>query len=241
MIGKIPLWFVCAPFPKSGASTFTRLLVEYHLFNKRDPALFDTDIHGATLESFFPDRAQTINLSTTTGQIAPFDRLLEMGTQPRIVEICSPAHQLFLSQARDIGFFEEAQKNGFDPVICFVSNGARMSIEAGTRIQAIWRRVPVVPVVNEAFVRLGAKINDHLDAFPSGRSFQVPQMEPMLQSTMAMPRFSLSEFLRKPPAADEMSLIVRADLRSWVTRVFMQFRSYELRKLMDEAAFLMKA
>jgi hypothetical protein len=38
-----------------------------------------------------------------------------------------------------------------------------------------------------------------------------------------------------------MSLVVRADLRSWITRVFTQFRSYELRKLMDESAFLTKA
>jgi len=239
--GQIPLWFVCAPFPKSGASTFTRLFIDYQLYNQRTPLLFDTDVHGTTLESFFPELAQTIDLSTTIGQIALFDKLLEAGSEPRIVEICTPAHQLFLAQARDIGFFEEAEKNGFDPVILFVSNGTRIAIEAGNRMQAIWRRVPVIPVVNENFVRLGTKINDHLDAFPSGRSFQIPAMEPMLHPVVSQTRFSISGFLRMPPTADEMSLIVRADLRSWITRIFTQFRSYELRKLMDEADLLMKA
>jgi hypothetical protein len=239
--GKVPLWFICAPFPKSGASTFTRLLVDYHLFNRRSFSLFDTDVHGQTLEQFFPDIAQTIDLATTPGQIALFDKLLEAGTQARIVEICAPAHQLFLVQARDIGFFEESEKNGFEPAILFISNGKRAAIEAGTRLQTIWRRVPVIPVVNEGFVRLGSKINDHLDAFPVGRSFQVPPMEPMLQSTIAQPDFSLSDFLRQPPAADEMSLVVRADLRSWITRVFTQLRSHELRKAMDESVYLMKA
>lgn len=241
MSARVPLWFVCAPFPKSGASTFTRLLVDYHLYNKRDLSLFDTDVHSQTLESFFPDLAQTIDLSTTPGQIALFDKLLEAGSQARIVEICAPAHQLFLSQVRDIGFFEEAEKNGFEPMILFVSNGKRLAIDAGTRLQAIWRRVPVIPVVNEGFVRLGTKINDHLEAFPAGRSFQVPILEPLLQTAIAMPGFSLSAFLRKPPAVDEMSLVVRADLRSWITRVFTQFRSHELRKALDESHYLLKS
>ena len=241
MSTRVPLWFVCAPFPKCGASTFTRLLVDYHLFNTRSLSLFDTDVHGQTLENFFPDLAQTIDLSTTPGQIALFDRLLEPGPQARIVEICAPAHQLFLSQARDIGFFEEAEKNHFEPVILFISNGARVAIEAGTRMQSIWRRVPVIPVVNEGFVRLGTKINDHLDAFPSGRSFQVPLLEPLLKNAIATPGFSLSGFLTKPPAVDEMSLVVRADLRSWITRVFTQFRSHELRKALDESNYLLKS
>jgi hypothetical protein len=198
-------------------------------------------VHSQTLESFFPDLAQTIDLSTTPGQIALFDKLLEAGSQARIVEICAPAHQLFLSQVRDIGFFEEAEKNGFEPMILFVSNGKRLAIDAGTRLQAIWRRVPVIPVVNEGFVRLGTKINDHLEAFPAGRSFQVPILEPLLQTAIAMPGFSLSAFLRKPPAVDEMSLVVRADLRSWITRVFTQFRSHELRKALDESHYLLKS
>lgn len=241
MSAQVPLWFICAPFPKSGASTFTRLLVDYHLFNKRALSLFDTDVHGQTLENFFPQLAQTIDLSNTPGQIALFDNLLEPGRQARIVEICAPAHQLFLTQARDIGFFEEADKNGFEPAILFISNGRRVAIDAGNRLQAIWRRVPVIPVVNEGFVRLGTKINDHLDAFPSGRSFQVPLLEPLLQNAIAMPDFSLSGFLNRPPAVDEMSLVVRADLRSWITRVFTQFRSHELRKALDESHYLLKS
>ena len=240
MSARIPLWFVCAPFPKSGASTFTRLLVDYHLYNKRELSLFDTDVHGLTLETLFPERAQTIDLSTTPGQIALFDNLLEPGPQARIVEICTSAHQLFLTQVRDIGFFEEAEKNGFEPVILFVSNGSRVAIDAGLRIQAIWRGVPVIPVVNESFVRLGTKINDHLDAFPSGRSFQVPPLEPTLQTIINMPEFSLSGFLSNPPSVDAMSLVVRADLRSWITRVFTQLRSHELRKGFDDSEYILK-
>ncbi len=194
MSARIPLWFICAPFPKSGASTFTHLLVDYHLYNKREVSLFDTDVHSRTLESLFPQLTQTIDLSTTPGQIALFDQLLEAGPQARIVEICAPAHQLFLSQVRDIGFFEEAEKNGFEPAILFVSNGKRLAIDAGTRLQAIWRRVPVIPVVNEGFVRLGTKINDHLEAFPAGRSFQVPVLEPLLQTAIVCRGFHSPAF-----------------------------------------------
>ena len=95
-------------------------------------------------------------------------------------------------------------------------------------------------MVNESFVRLGTKINDHLDAFPSGRSFQVPPLEPTLQTIINMPEFSLSGFLSNPPSVDAMSLVVRADLRSWITRVFTQLRSHELRKGFDDSEYILK-
>lgn len=240
MSQKTPVWIICAPFPKSGATTFSRLLVDHYLFTGRQIHLFETDLRNLSLETRFPDIVQTVDLATTPGQIALFDQLVQAGPIPRIVEISAQAHPLFVSQARNNGFFEEAFQHGLDPMIVFISNGTRKALDAGLMLQALWRRVPVVPVINEGLVRLGTKLNDHLDAFPSRRSFQVPKMEPLLREVIDDPHFSFADFMKTPPAANHMSLVLRADLRDWILRVFAQFRSHELRRAFELSDFILK-
>ncbi len=240
MSQKTPVWIICAPFPRSGATTFTRLLVDHYLFTGRGVTLFETDLRNKSLEMRYPHLAQTVDLATTPGQIVLFDQLIQDGAMPRVVEISPQAHPLFVSQARNNGFFEEATKHGLDPAILFISNGTRKALDAGLMIQALWRRVPVFPVINEGLVRLGTKLNDHLDAFPSRRSFQVPQMEPLLREIVEDPRFSFAEFMRDPPTANNMSLVLRADLREWTMRVFAQLRSHELRRAFELSEFILK-
>ena len=235
---QTPVWVVCAPFPKSGATTFTRLLVDYYLFTGRAVTLFETDLHNRALEGRFPDITQLVDLATTPGQITLFDQLVQDGPVPRIVEVSAQAHPLFISQARNNGFFEEARHHGLDTSILFISNGTRKSMEAGMMVQSLWRQVPVMPVVNEGFVRLGSKLNDHLDSFPTRRSFQVPLMEPMLRDIADRPRFSFADFMRAPPGTDTMSLVLRADLRYWIQRMFMQFRAHEMRRAFEMSEFI---
>ena len=59
-----------------------------------------------------------------------------------------------------------------------------------------------------------------------------------LDRNVESPRFSLSRFLAEPPP-ENMSLVVRADLRNWLKRVFTQFRAYEVRKAFDESSYLL--
>ena len=237
---KTPVWVICAPFPKSGATTFTRLLVDYYHFTGRNVALFETDLRNRALETRFPDITQSVDLSTTSGQIALFDQLIQEGPMPRIVEVSAQVHPLFVSQARNNGFFEEAKNHGLDASILFISNGTRKAIEAGMMVQSVWRLVPVIPVVNEGFVRIGSKLNDHLDSFPVRRSFQVPLMEPLLRDITDGPRFSFADFMRAPPGTDAMSLVLRADLRNWIERMFTQLRSHELRRAFELSEFILK-
>jgi hypothetical protein len=79
---------------------------------------------------------------------------------------------------------------------------------------------------------------DHLDAFGARQSFQIPALDSSSRDAMEGPHFSLSRFLAEPPP-DDMSLVVRADLRSWIKRVFMQLRAYEVRKAFDESTYLL--
>ncbi|MDB5642616.1 MAG: hypothetical protein JWN07_1933 [Hyphomicrobiales bacterium] len=231
-----PIYIVCSPHAKTGTSTVTRLLCDYLTFENRPFALFDTDPHSRALGGWFPHACTISDLSTTRGQIALFDRLVSPGAEVRIVEVSSQIYTRFFTQVRDIGLVDEAGKNGFEPVILFVSNGSKVAIEAAHVLeQALCGEV--IPVVNQGPVQLGETIYDHLDAFEARHSFQVPRLDGSARNVIENPRFSLSGFL-KAPSAEDMSLVVRADLRSWLKRVFTQLHAYQVRKAFDESNLL---
>jgi hypothetical protein len=236
-MSRAPLLIVCAPFPKTGASTFTRLLCAYHQLEERAFDLFDTDPHSRSLAHWHPRACQVSDLTTTRGQIALFDRLVAPGEQARIVEVASQVYARFLGQARDIGLFEEAEKNGVAPTLLFVTNGSEVALEAARALRGVWPEAPLIPVLNHGPVRLGPKRNDHIEAFRQRDCFEVPALDPSAREVIEQPDFSLTDFLRAPPP-DDMSLVVRADLRNWLKRVFTQFRSRELRIAFEAARYL---
>ena len=58
----------------------------------------------------------------------------------------------------------------------------------------------------------------------------------MLRRALEAPSLSLSYFLIDP--SPDMSLVVRAGLRTWLQPIFSQFRAFELRHSLDGASFL---
>jgi hypothetical protein len=234
-----PIYLVCSPHAKTGTSTMTRLLCDYLSFEKRPFALFDTDPHSRALGGWFPHACTISDLATTRGQIALFDRLVTPGDDTRIVEVSSQVYTRFFTQLRDIGLVEEAAKNGFEPVVFFLSNGTRVAVEAA-RALGVALCGELIPVVNQGPVQLGDQVHDHLDAFKARHSFQIPRLDGSARNVIEAQGFSLKNFLQSPPPED-MSLVVRADLRSWLKRVFTQLHAYEVRKALEESRYLLGA
>jgi hypothetical protein len=237
-MSRAPIFIVCSPHAKTGASTVTRLLCEYLTFEERAFALFDTDPHSRALGGWFPRSCTIADITTTRGQIALFDQLVTPGSNPRIVEVSSQLYARFFTQVRDIGLFDEAIAGGLEPVVLYVSNGSDLAVEAARALESALRGATLIPVVNQGPVRLANEIYDHLDAFGARQSFQVPALDSSSRDVIESPRFSLSRFLAEPPP-ENMSLVVRADLRNWLKRVFTQFRAYEVRKAFDESSYLL--
>jgi len=238
-MSRTPIYIVCSPHAKTGTSTVTRLLCDYLSFEKRPFALFDTDPHSRALGGWFPHACTITDLSTTRGQIALFDRLVAPGDETRIVEVSSQVYTRFFTQVRDIGLVEEAGKNSFKHVVLYLSNGSRVAVEAARALgDALCGEL--IPVINQGPVQLGEKVHDHLDAFNAHHSFQIPRLDGSARNIIEAQNFSLTKFLRSPPPED-MSLVVRADLRSWLKRVFTQFHAYEVRQALQDSRYLLGA
>jgi hypothetical protein len=235
-----PVFIICTPFPRCGTSTVSRLLADFHLLEGRPFTLYETDKHSRGLELLFPDQCQVVDLATTRGQMDLFDQLVIPDQGPRIVEVCAPYYRHFFTQAREIGLFEESESRGTQPLIIFVTNGSYVAVEAAATLQCLWPNIPMAIALNEGLVHLGKSLHDHLAAFPTDLSFQIPALEGLPKHEMEDPGFSISGFFGSTPP-DDMSLVVRADLRNWIRRVFTQFHSHELRTAFEQSRYLMRA
>jgi hypothetical protein len=238
MMRRQPVYLVCSPHPRVGTSTTARLLADYHVVEKRPFATFDTDPHERVLATFFPAETTVADLSVTRGQIALFDRLLVPSPEVRIVDIWTRSYRQFFAQASDIGFFEEAERLDLQPIVLFMTNGSFDAVDAADEIARTWPELPMIVVSNEGAAPLGEAVHDHLASFPTDRNFQIPELDPIMRRHIENPNFSLSRFLLYPPS--DMSLVVRADLRTWLRSVFAQFHSYHLRNALEGTRYLLK-
>ena len=91
-------------------------------------------------------------------------------------------------------------------------------------------------MANEGATRFEHNVIDVLARFPGQATFQIPALDPLVAREIEKPGFSLSRFALAPPT--DMSIVVRVALRSWLTRVFAQFQSFELRVALNDSEFL---
>ena len=213
-----------------------RLLADYFAFNKRPFQAFDSNPHESPFAACFPRDAKIVDVTAVQGQITMFDQLLVHDEVPKIVDVWNHSYRQFFAIVREIGFFEEARRLSVEPILLFMADRQASSIEAAQLLRRQWPDLTMVIVNNEGAAPLGPGVYDHLARYPSERTFQIPSLDAAFHETIDNPDFSLSRFLVAPPA--DMSIVLRAGLRSWLARIFAQFQSFELRMTLQDTDYL---
>ncbi len=226
----------CAPHGRVGVSTTARLLSDYFLVSRRDFLGFDTDPHEPDYAQRFPSRAQNVDIGSTQGQIAMIDRLLVADGEAKIVDLWSRSYDRFFALVQEIGFVEEARLRGIEPVLLFHADASEASAAAAYRLAGALPSVETLLTYNEGAAGFGAQTQEILALHPPHRRLRVAGLDPMVARALQPIDLSLSFFLMDPPT--DMSLVVRAGLKSWLTPIFSQFRAFEMRHALDEAFYL---
>jgi hypothetical protein len=230
------VFVACSPHPRTGVSTTARLLTDFYLSRHAPVEGFDTDPHASRYAELFPTRVRAIDTSEIKGQISLFDRLLVNDDVPKIIDVWARSYDRFFSTVRDIGFIEEARHNGVEPIILFHVDPSQASLARALAINAAWRDVGMIIVHNEGASPLGEDAAAILSNYPATRKFVIAALDSAVARMLDRPDLSLSQFLLTPPT--DMSIVVRAALKAWLTRIFTQFQSFELRQQLDGAEFL---
>ncbi len=235
MMRRTPVFIVCSPQPRAGATTTARLLTDYNIAKGVPVEGFDTDPHEPRYAELFPRQVRLADIADIKGQIALFDRLLVQDQAPKIVDLWHRSYERFFDIVRDIGFFEEARRSGVEPILLFQAAASPRAASCAQEVALRWPQLRLMLVRNEGAAPLGPRPLDILARYPAQGKFVIPALEPPVARALDDERLSLAHFLAAPPAG--MSIIVRAALRNWLIPIFTQFRSFELRREFEQSDF----
>jgi hypothetical protein len=210
-----------------GVTTTARLLADYFLQSGRSFAGFDTDPHESRFAERFPRDVIIADLAAIKGQISLFDRLLVHDGTPKVVDLWSRSWKTFFQMVQEIGFIEEARRLGVEPIVLLVVDQTTDCLDAASGLLAQWPDLLLVLVRNDGAAPVLEDKGDVLAHYPTARSFEIPALDPIVAQAMERRDLSLSRFLLAPPS--DLSIVIRTALRVWLTRIFAQFQSFELR------------
>jgi hypothetical protein len=230
------VFVACSPHPRTGVSTTARLLTDFRLSRHAPVEGFDTDPHASRYAELFPTLVRAVDAAEIKGQISLFDRLLINDEVPKIIDVWTRSYDRFFATVREIGFIEEAHRNGVEPVILFHVDPSQACLARALALRAAWTDVPMVVVHNEGASPLGENAHEILAHYPASRKFVIAPLDAAVARSLEAPGLSLSGFLAAPPP--DMSIVIRAALKAWLAPIFTQFRSFELRQQLDGAEFL---
>jgi hypothetical protein len=224
---RTPVFIICSPRPRVGKTLVARLLTEYLYGDGRSVAAFDINSDDFALADFLPRHTAIANIADTRGQIALFDELVIDDGSAKIVDVGASSFDRFFVLVHELGFIQEAHRRGLLPVVLFMADPDRRSMQAYAHLQGRLRDMVLVPVCNGAIMRE----QQARESFPArqagGVPVRIPQLQPFLKAIIDKPGFSFIGFLRRPSD-------VETGLHAWIKRCFLEFRDLEMRLLLED-------
>ena len=146
------------------------------------------------------------------------------------------AFQRFFATVQDIGFVEEARRNGIEPILLFHADASEAALASAQSLNATWPNRRWSWCITKAPRPLGPDAADILRRYPAKHKFVVSALPAPVANILDDPSLSLWRFLHAPPT--NMSNRVRAALKSWIVPIFTQFKTFELRRDLESSDYL---
>lgn len=228
MTVRTSIYMIASPRPRVGRTLVARLLADFYLTNGREIACFDLDPEAA-LSQFLPAQTQSAELSSITGQMALFDRLIVDDGIPKIVDIGPAAFRPFFTVAQQIDFAREARRRGIAPVTMFVADPEPASENTYAWLRRHMSDALLVLVRNDFLGRI-----EHRATSPATPAavIHIPALTPGLRRYIDKRPFSFVDPRSGAPL--DVPIDAHMELQRWLRRIFVEFRELELRVLLAD-------
>lgn len=186
---------ICSPQGHVGTTLTARLLLDFFMSQSVTALGFDTNHLDPGLASIFPRDVATVDLSSTRGQMALFDSLIEDDKVTKVVDLWHVSYDHFFRQAEDIGFFQEARGRNLQ---CFILLQMDPKNRFAREIRTLQNRCPgaeVVLVENEELARLSEEPDSHGPASPGQRRLTIPRLDPVVRRLLTHPEILIHRFV----------------------------------------------
>lgn len=224
---RTPVYIVCSPRPRTGKTLLSRVLAEFFLADRRAAAAFDVNPDEFSLVDYLPAHTAVASIDDVGAQMALFDQLIAPDQVPKIVDLGHAMFDRFFALVHDLDFMREAQRRRVAPVVLFMADPDRRSRQGYDMLRDRFRDLALIPVLNEAV----PVVSRYRDAFPptprGGPALPVPLLAAVLRTVIEKPGFSFAAYSSN--TADTTT-----ELYGWTRRMFLAFREFELRMLLDD-------
>jgi hypothetical protein len=221
-----PLYIVSSQHPRVGKTLLSRLLIEYLRLSGRPVVGYDLDPREPTFATYFPNLAWTVDIAETKGQVALFDRMIADNWRSTVIDLGYGLSDQFFAVMAEIGFEQEAQRRGIEPIVLFITDSAPTTARSYAGLRQRLRQTTFVPVHNEATSFMFIPLD-----FPSTRTdcglIRIPRLSPIVRGVIDRPGFSFGAYMSKQPGGP-------TEVHSWIGNIFAQFRGLELRVILGE-------
>lgn len=213
---------------RTGKTLLSRVLADYFLLSGDNPMIFDTDALEQALSASFPAQSVVVDINQVPDQMRLFDNLASPSIDSRVVDLSHLAFRKFFNLMRDTDFIPEARSAGIEPLIFYIADHDRRSLEEGRLLLDRFADCTVV-VVDNAYLRQPTSImrqtNDYRTLHTHDLRLVMPSLDAISSTVIEDdPLLSLGEVLRQPlrPSSDTGDLVrnARAAIRNWVLRLF---------------------
>jgi hypothetical protein len=222
------IYVVCSPRRGVGKTLLARLLAEFYVAHRRPVATFDLADEGPQLLDYLADMTTAVDISSTRGQMAFFDRLIAEKETTKIIDVSYRTFSEFFVIAHKIRIFEEACRRSIEPLFLFLIDSDPKSAKAYAMLQRWFPSASVLPVRNQSV----AQGIPYWDAFPNKSPVHVSLEIPLISSVRSLidrPSFSFARFRQ----TGSIGLPERLDgeLRGFIKGLFAQFGEIEHARL----------
>jgi hypothetical protein len=227
-----PVFIIATPRPLTGKTFLARLFTDFLRLDGGRVKAFDLNPSEGALVEFLPAVTVKADLGSTRAQMSLFDRLIIDDGIAKVIDLGHGSFERFFALSDEIGFLPEARRRAIETIILFPADPHPAAVRAYAVLMARLPTTIVVPVFNEAITK-GQKFRDQ---YPIARAaavpLHIPLLQPGLQAQVAKTRHSFVEFHTQLPVAIPIGHAL--ELRAWTRRVFLEFREFELRLLLEK-------
>ena len=213
-----PLYVVCSPFRCVGKTLISRLLIERRAIDGRPVAAFDLADEAPQLADYLPDVTTVAAIDDTGDQMTFFERLIADEATATVVDLSHRTFKGFFTIAQKIGFFDEARRRGFEPVVLFVIDPDPRAAKAYGMLRRWFTQAPILSVHNQ----IAAPAN----AGGAAPALEIPVLGLSLRALVDRPEFSFLQLWQSP--ANGLSGALDDELLAWTEQIFAQVRDLEI-------------
>ncbi|MEM1040125.1 MAG: hypothetical protein AAGI12_11740 [Pseudomonadota bacterium] len=226
-----------------GKTTVSRALLDFLERNNVMARAFDTENPRGTLNRFYPNKAQIIDLANVADQMKILDTMESAPEGVTVVDLKAGNLSAALDVFDRIGVLEAAREGMFDLALMHVVGPSIASLDEMNEVAKYTNGLNYVVArnfINETnFFEWDEKTyTKYFARLPNAREIEVPKLNEMAYEQVDLAGVTFSDFVTNKTAkgADaDFSFVLRGYVRKWMHDIDAEFSELELIKSVLQA------